>query len=491
VIGSDTPDVTGDSMLTIDGRRVAGAAGTYPVHNPARPGEVVHAAHAASLAQLGEAVAAARRAQPTWAARGFEERLALVTRAADAASALAAERDLARLLSREHGKVLAEASFECATFAFIPATFADAAREALAGRRTPEGMSALSVEPLGVVAAILPFNWPIAVLAMKIVPALLAGNAVVVKVPPTCPGAALEMAAAFAETLPAGLVAALNAPGAELGEALVGHRGVDMVSFTGGVETGRAVMGRAALSLKPVLLELGGNDPAILCPDVTIDDALADRLFSCTFASSGQVCMAIKRLYAPAARVRELVDALLARGAREVLGDPTADGVTLGPVHTARSRDFVEGLLASARAAGATIHRTGQLRDADAASGGYFVVPAVVEGAPPSADIVRREQFAPALPVLAYRDLDDAIAQANDSDYGLSASVWTNDADLATRLASRLEAGTVWINHHGTGATDPRVPFGGWKQSGIGRELAQEGVAAYTRSRAITRHALP
>lgn len=478
-------------MLTIDGRRVAGAAGTYPVHNPARPAEVVHPGHAASLAQLDEAVAAARRAQPAWAARDLDERLALVTRAAEAASAVAAERDLARLLSREHGKVLAEASFECATFAFIPPTFADAAREALAGRRTPEGTSLLSAEPLGVVAAILPFNWPIAVLAMKAVPALLAGNAVVVKVPPTCPGAVLEMAAAFADALPAGLVAALNAPGAALGEALVGHRGVDMVSFTGGIETGRAVMARAALTLKPVLLELGGNDPAIVCPDVTIDDALADRLFSCAFASSGQVCMAIKRLYAPAARVRDLVDALLARGAREVIGDPTADGVTLGPVHTARSRDFVEGLLASAHASGATVHRTGRLREADAGSGGYFVVPAVVEGAPPSADVVRREQFAPALPVLPYRDLDDAIAQANDGDYGLSASLWTHDGALASELATRIEAGTVWINHHGTGATDPRVSFGGWKQSGIGRELGPEGVAAYTRARAVTRHTLP
>lgn len=478
-------------LLTIGARRVAGAAGTYAVTNPARPAEGVLEAPVASLDQLDEAIAAARRAQPAWAALGFEARLAAVTRAAEAAAAVAAERDLARLLTREHGKVLSEASFETATLGFMPVTFADAVREALATRRTPEGMSALSREPVGVVGAILPFNWPVAVLGMKTVPALLAGNAVVVKAPPSCPGAVLEVTAALAEALPPGLVAALNAPGPELGEALVAHPGVDMVSFTGGVTTGRAVMAAAARAPKPALLELGGNDAAILCPDVELGEALVERIFQAAFGSSGQVCMAIKRLYAPRDRVRDLVEALLARAEREVIGDGTAEGVTMGPVHTARSRDFVEGLLAEAASLGARVRRGGRLREQDRDSGGYFVVPAVVEGAPPHAGIVRDEQFAPALPVLPYRDLDDAVAQANATSFGLSASVWTRDDDLATSLAGRLEAGTVWVNHHGTGATDPRMPFGGWKQSGIGRELAPEGVAEYTRARSVTRHVLP
>ena len=478
-------------MLTIGGKREPGAAGSYAVHNPARPAEVVLEAPAASLAQLNDAVAAARRAQPAWAALPFEERLAAVTQAAETAAQGALERDLPRLLCREHGKVLIEAKFEIETFGFVPATFAEAAREALTARRTPEGMSCITAEPVGVVAAILPFNWPVSVLAMKAVPALLAGNALVVKVSPTCPGAALEMAALLAAALPEGLVSALNAPGAELGEALVGHPGVDLVSFTGGVPTGRAVMATAARTLKPVVLELGGNDPAILAPDVAITDALIERLFGCVFGSSGQVCMAIKRLYAPAARVPELVAALVARGARELVGDPLADGVTIGPVHTARSRDFVEGLIAEAAGTGAGVHRTGRLREADQHTGGYFVVPAVIEAPPPRARIVREEQFAPALPVLPYRDLDDAVTQANDSEYGLSASVWTADEALATSLASRLEAGTVWVNHHGTGAVDPRVPFGGWKQSGIGREFGVDGVLAFTRPRGVTRLAAP
>lgn len=478
-------------MLTIAGRREHGAAGSYAVHNPARPAEVVQEAPAASLAQLDAAVAAARRAQAAWAALPFEERLSAVTRAAETAGVAAIERDLPRLLCREHGKVLADASFEVAAFGTFPAVFADAAREVLQVRRTPEGMSVITQEPVGVVAAILPFNWPLAVLGLKAVPALLAGNALVVKAPPSCPGAALEMVALLAQGLPDGLVAGVNAPGAEFGEALVSHPGIDLVSFTGSVATGRAVMTTAARTLKPVVLELGGNDPAILAPDVAITDGLADRLFDCVFPSSGQVCMAIKRLYAPAARVGELVAALVARGAREIVGDPLADGVTLGPVHTARSRDFVEGLLTEAAGCGARVHRTGTLRDADAHTGGYFVLPAVVEAPARETRIVREEQFAPALPVLPYDDLDDAVAQANDSEYGLSASIWTADEVLATSVAARLEAGSVWINHHGTGAVDPRVPFGGWKQSGIGRELGVEGVLAYTRPRGITRHRLP
>lgn len=478
-------------MLIIGGRRERGAAGSYAVYNPARPTEVVLEAPAASMVQLEEAVAAARHAQPAWAALPFEERLAMVSQAFEAAAVAARERHLPLRLSREHGKVLVEANFEVETFGAFPATFADAARAALEPRPTPEGMSCITAEPVGVVAGILPFNWPVSVLGIKAAPSLLAGNALVLKVPPTCPGTALEMAGLLADALPEGLVSAVNAPGAEFGEALVGHPDVDLVSFTGGVPTGRSVMATAGRTLKPVVLELGGNDPAILAPDIEITDTLIERLFGCIFSSSGQVCMAIKRLYAPAAHMPELVAALVERGERELVGDPVAEGVTIGPVHTAHSRDFVEDLIAEAESMGARVHRTGRLRDEDRGSGGYFVVPAVVEAPQPQSRIVREEQFAPALPILPYGDLDEAITQANDSEYGLSASVWTADETLATSIASRLEAGTVWVNHHGTGAVDPRVPFGGWKQSGIGRELGIDGVLAFTRPRGITRHALP
>jgi len=339
--------------------------------------------------------------------------------------------------------------------------------------------------PYGVVAALVPFNWPVSVLGNKLLPALLAGNAVVAKPPPSCPGAVLEVVAVLGEALPEGLVNVVSGPGPELGEALVAHPGVDMVTFTGGVATGRAVMATAARATKPVVLELGGNDPAIVAPDVEIDAGLASKIAEGAFVTSGQVCMAIKRLYVPEARLRDMVDALVERLSVEVVGDGLAEEVTMGPVHTARARERVETMISEALSAGAGVHRAGRVREDDADRGGYFVVPAVVEAPPDSASIVAEEQFAPALPVLGYRDLDEAVSRANDTEYGLCASVWSNDQELASAVARRLEAGTVFVNSHGIGAMDHLVPFGGWKASGLGEELGEEGMAAFTRVRVV------
>jgi acyl-CoA reductase-like NAD-dependent aldehyde dehydrogenase len=479
--------------LVIDGAVVAGGDGNYPVHNPARPSEVVFEAPSASAAQLDAAVGAARRAQPAWAAMDPDERFELVHKAASAAGAAVEAGDLARLLTREHGKVLWEAQFDAGTIAGMASAFAPLAGEALAGRTLPgHGRTTRVVpEPHGVVAAVLPFNWPVSVLGNKILPALFMGNTVVVKTPPSCPGAVLAVAAAMAEMLPAGVVNALNAPGPELGRALVAHGEVDMVSFTGGVPTGRSVMEGAAGGLTPVVLELGGNDPALVAPDVDITDDLADRIFGATFITTGQVCMAIKRLFVPEQKVPAMVEALVARVGREVVGDGLVPEVTMGPIHRAPDRKRIEDMLDDAAARGATVHRPARLRDEDAGSGGYFVSPAIVEGAPDNAVIVAEEQFGPALPVLGYRDMDEALARANDTSYGLCASVWTGDAELAGRLSRSLEAGTIFVNAHGTSAMDHRAPFGGWKHSGFGVELGPEGMLAFTRPRTILEFPAP
>lgn len=471
--------------LVLDGEVVAGGAGSYPVTNPVRPTEVVLEAPAADAAQLDRAVAAARREAAGWAARPLDERVAMVTDAA--ARAAAAGAGLAELLTREHGKILMESVFDTGTIGGMAAPFAPLAAEALAPRVVAEGPSGTEVvhEPAGVVAAILPFNWPVAVMANKVLPALLTGNTVVVKAPPTCPGAVLAAAAALAEGLPPGVVSVLNGPGPELGEALVTHPGVDVVSFTGGPRTGQAVMAAAARRTTPVVLELGGNDPAILAPDVVADDALADQLVSAAFVTSGQVCMAVKRLYVHEDRLASVVDALVARLAAEVVGDGLADGVTMGPVHQAVARDRVERMVADAEAAGARVHRPATVRAEDAEAGGYLVSPAIVESPPPDAAIVRQEQFAPALPVIGYRELDEAVAAANDTEYGLCASIWTGDEALAASVARRLQAGTVFVNCHGMSAMDYRAPMGGWKASGFGLELGPEGMQALTRPKTV------
>ena len=476
--------------LVIDGSVVAGAAGTYPVTNPARPGEVVLDAPATSPNQLDEAVQAARRALNEWSTLSMGDRATAVIAAAAAGVAAVEAGDLARLLTREHGKVYWEAQFDAGTMSGMASGFAPLATDALAARSLGGGTRVEWVSH-GVVGAILPFNWPVSVMANKVLPALLAGNTVVVKAPPTCPGTVLLVAAAMAAVLPSGVLNVINGPDAALGAALVGHPGVDMVSFTGGVATGQAVMAAAAATTKPVVLELGGNDPALLAPDVAVDDALAGRLIEAAFVTSGQVCMAVKRLYVHRDRLEETVAALVDRLSSEVVGDGLADGVTMGPVHLAAARDRVEAFIAEAEQGGAKVHRPGRVRDHDAGQGGYFVSPALVVSPPPGARIVCEEQFAPALPVIPYDDLDQAVAIANDSEFGLCASIWSNDDALAADVAPRLQAGTVFVNTHGITAIDPRAPMGGWKQSGFGVELGPEGMQAFARQRVVVRQPGP
>jgi len=484
-------EVTTGLGLLIDGGVVPGAEGTYAVTNPARPAEVVLRAPATSPEQLDRAVAAARRSQPAWAALAMEQRAAAVIAAAEAGVAAVGAGDLARLLTREHGKTHLEAVFDTATMAGMATAFAPLVAEALAPREVSGGATRIEWVPHGVVAAVLPFNWPVSVMANKVLPALLAGDTVVVKAPPTCPGTVLLVAAAMAAELPSGVLNVLNGPDAALGAALVGHPGVDMVSFTGGVGTGQAVMAAAAATTRPVVLELGGNDAAILAPDVAADRTLAERLVEAAFVTSGQVCMAVKRLYVHRDRLDETVDALADRLAAEVVGDGLAEEVTMGPVHTASARDRVESLLAEAAGAGAAVLRPGRVRAEDAAAGGYFVSPALAVAPPGDSGIVRQEQFAPALPVLPYDDLDAAVDAANDTPFGLCASIWSNDDALAADVASRLSAGTVFVNAHGISNLDMYAPMGGWKRSGFGVELGPEGMQAFARQRVRVRRPAP
>lgn len=474
--------------LVIDGEAVAGGAGRYPVFNPIRPTEVVLEAPSASERQLDDAVRAARRAQPNWAALPVGERAARLTEASALAAGQVDTTALARLLTREHGKVLWESTMDVETLFGMAGAFSPLAEAALVARSTmsPNGTRTLVERvPTGVVGVVVPFNWPVSILGNKVLPALLTGNAVVVKSPPTCPGAVLAAAAALAGQLPPGLLNVLNGPDAALGERLVAHPGIDMVTFTGGPAAGRSVMAGSAGGPKPVVLELGGNDPAIVAPDATIDQSLADRLIAAAFVTSGQVCMAVKRLYVPTHQLGAIVEALVERLSREVIGDGLREEVSMGPVHTPAARRRAEAMVSEAVAGGVRVHRPGAVHQADRDGDGYLVSPAIVENPPPTARVVVDEQFAPLLPVLAYTDLDDAVRQANDTTYGLCASVWSGDPELAGRIAAALEVGSVFINDHGMSAMDHLAPFGGWKSSGVGHELGEEGMQAFTRVRVV------
>src|SRR5580693_7450373 len=433
------------ATLTIGGQPHPGAGASYSVHSPARPAEVVGHAPAADLDQLEAAVQAARRAAAGWRALDVAERVAAVAAAATTAAAQLAGSDAAQLYTREHGKVLAEARFEIDTAPALAAILGAMAEEALAPERIDPQLAypRLQREPYGVAALVLPFNWPLALTMTKLTSALTAGNTAVVKVPPTCPLAALQLGAAFAAGLPPGVVNLLAGPGSELAQALITHPGIDVISLTGGVATGRAVMAAAAPRLTPVLLELGGNDAAIIAPDITVTDELVERLVTATYTTGGQVCMAIKRLYAPTERIAELAEAVLARCDREVVGDGLADETTLGPLHTAAGRDRVAALVADAEARGAAVRTAGWIRDKDADAGGYFALPTVVTDLAPDSALATDEQFGPVLPIFGYDSIDDAVTAANATEFGLTASIWTGDDALAERVAGQLVAGTI------------------------------------------------
>jgi acyl-CoA reductase-like NAD-dependent aldehyde dehydrogenase len=326
--------------------------------------------------------------------------------------------------------------------------------------------------PIGVVAAITPWNFPIMLAAWKIAPALLAGNTIVLKPSPFTPRSSLVMGEVLSEVLPPGVLNVVTG-GDELGRWMTSHPTPRKISFTGSVATGKHVAAAAAPDLKRVTLELGGNDPAILLDDVDVA-AITDKLFTGAFDNSGQICSAIKRVYVPESIHDEVVEALAARAAAAKVGDGMDPASELGPIQNRPQFDRVSGLVADALADGATAVTGGGPIDGP----GYFFQPTILTGIAEGTRIVDEEQFGPALPIISYRDIDEVVARANATNFGLSGSVWSADADRAGAVAEQLDCGTAWVNAHV--ALGPHQPFGGYKWSGVGVENGPWGLAGYT-----------
>ncbi|BEL08094.1 aldehyde dehydrogenase family protein [Actinoplanes sichuanensis] len=457
-----------------------GGAGVIARENPARTTEIVGMVAETPAAAVSEVVREADAEQRTWAARGLPERLGVLSRAAAAIEA--AVEDLATLLARESGKVLGDCRGEIGfavrylrwVVEHAPAAYTDRVVDDALGRVVEQR------RPYGVVAAITPWNAPVILTMLKLAPALAAGNAVVVKPSPLAPLTVTRVIALF--EAPVRVVHG----GADTGAALVGHGLVGKVAFTGGAAGGRAVASLAGDRLTPSVLELGGNDPAVFLDDAPFDDDALDRLVMASFATSGQVCMAAKRLYVPAARLDSFVDAYRAAADRVlVTGDPLADGVTMGPVISAAAQRAAlalrggAALPAGARDGGA-VHDLGRF-EADPEIG-YFVRPSLVVDPDPASPLVTAEQFAPIVPVLGYTSEEQVLAAANAGELGLGASVWSADEERAFAFARRFEAGFTFVNTHNRTGMSLRAPFGGVKRSGWGREYAHEGLAEYVQT---------
>jgi acyl-CoA reductase-like NAD-dependent aldehyde dehydrogenase len=460
--------------LLIGGKLVPGAA-RFDVINPATE-EVYAACPRANLDQLNQAVAAAKAAFPAWKATPLAERAKMLNQLADAIAAHAAQ--LAPILTQEQGKPLGGAHYELAIAAGnIRGFTAMDLPEAVLFEDDKTRIIRQRL-PLGVVAAITPWNFPVIMMVTKLAPALLAGNTIVLKPAPSTPLTTLKIGELCAKIFPAGVVNVI-ADANDLGGALTSHPDVAKIAFTGSTATGRKVMASAAATLKRLTLELGGNDAAIVLDDVDPKE-IAPKLFFAAMVNSGQVCLAAKRIFVHE-KVYDAVCAELAKiaeGAAQLVGNGLNEGVQFGPVQNRMQFEKVRGLIEDARAHGQVI-AGGKPHQGK----GYFIHPTIVSGLPDSARLVCEEQFGPVMPVLKYSSLDEVIARANASEYGLGATVWSKSIERAIEVANRLETGTVWINKHLD--LPPSVPYGGVKQSGFGVELGQQGLEEFTQLRVL------
>ncbi len=439
------------------GGRLADGADVFPVRNPAN-NEITAWAPSCTSDQLDDAVAAARHAQPSWAEDEGKRREALRASARTLEGAIA---DMAALLTSEMGKPISEAQAEIAKTVTRFDYFADLEipREVRTDAVTGRTLTLLRV-PVGVVAVIVPWNYPVNIGVNRMAPALLAGNTIIAKPSEVAPLTTLALGELIAPHFPPGVINVLTG-GGWLGQALSTHPGVDLVSFTGSTETGRKVAEAAGPSLKRTILELGGNDAAVVIEPFDVE-ATARGLVASGFANCGQVCYSVKRVYVPRDRRDALVEKMIEEVERLRVGDGADLATTLGPLATAGQLDRLLEIVDRSVAQGARVVTGGEKLDAP----GNFYAPTLLVDCSDNMPIVTEEQFGPVLPIIAYDDLDEAVRLANSSQYGLAGSIWSSDLPLAEQVAPRLNTSTIWINSHGTMA--PSQPHSGLGWSGTG-----------------------
>lgn len=463
-----------DFTMTIDGQAVAGAK-SFDVLNPANE-QVIAQAPDCSREQLDQAVAAARKAFPAWKATPYAERQKLV---ASIAGVIAANIEpLKRLLTSEQGKTLDGATGDVMGGAAWFGAMSTLELPVKVNEDSEARRSITQHVPIGVVGAIAPWNFPIILAAFKLAPALLAGNTVVLKPSPFTPLTTLKLGELLRGVFPPGVLNVISG-GDDLGPWMTSHPGIDKISFTGSSATGRKVMESASKSLKRITLELGGNDPAIVMGDIDVQ-ATAQQLFWAAFGNSGQICIATKRMYVHKDVYEPLRDALVEYAKTVKVGDGSQQGTQLGPIQNKLQYQRVVSLIQDAKDKGYKF-LTGGLPEEQK---GYFVPVTILDNPPEDSRIVQEEQFGPILPLLKFDNVEDVIGKANATEWGLGASVWSKDEELAMTIAQQIESGNVWINE--SQHLSPLAAFGGHKSSGLGAENGLEGLLEYTNVQTIT-----
>ena len=470
--------------LLIHGEWVGDTGAVLGSVNPASGADNAGVA-AATAEVVAQAVRSGRQAvtDPAWRKLQPHQRGRMLSRLADVIASRTA--DFARTQRVENGKPQSECQAQAVAAEAIYRYYAAVCETTGAELTPPRGnyLSMTSYEPYGVVAAITPWNSPLTMEAQKVAAAIAAGNAVVLKPSEVTPGCALELGrAALDAGIPPGILNVVPGTGAVAGDALVRHPDVRMVSFTGGTESGRRIALAAAAKLMPVALELGGKSPHIVFADADLDAAAA-AVAGGIFEGSGQSCVAGSRLFVQRACLGEVVDKVAAHARRLVVGEPSDARTQMGPLASFAHRERVEGLVASARAEGGQVLTGGRRPESAGLDAGAYYEPTVIAGLPNTATVCQQEIFGPVLCVLPFDDEDDLVAQANDSAFGLAAGIWTASYPRAWRVAQRLEAGTVWINTYKQLSIS--TPFGGFKDSGLGREKGIAGMRLYQQQKSV------
>lgn len=465
--------------MTIGGEPVEGELPDLAVTNPATEAVIAHAP-SASREQLDRAVDAARAAYASWSGSTADQRREVVSALAQRLEDRADE--LAVLLTREQGKPLANAKTEVLRSAMwarelSQLTIDEAALDDEVLVENEQQRVVLRRIPLGVVGAIVPWNFPVSLAVWKIAPALLTGNTIIVKPSPNTPLTGLHLGELLRDVVPAGVLNVVTG-GHDLGAWMTSHPGIDKIAFTGSTATGKKVMASASERLTRVTLELGGNDPAIVLPDVDVART-ATRLFWACFGNSGQYCLATKRLYVHEDIFDEFAEHLVALANSVRIGDGLDEATQLGPLQNHAQYDIVQGFIQESRERGD--HFLVEVPVSHPR--GYFIGPVVISRPPEDSRLVTEEPFGPIVPLLSFTDIDDVVSRANASPYGLGASVWSDDQRKAHDIARRIDSGVVWVNDVQT--LLPHFPMGGHRESGIGRENGVDGLREYTNTQSL------
>ncbi|MCW3038698.1 MAG: aldehyde dehydrogenase [Solirubrobacterales bacterium] len=475
-------------QMFIDGKDVD-APEAYEIRSPATE-ELVSTMAKGSVSHADAAVDAARRAfeSGSWSRMPKEDRSAIMTRIA---TRLGDELDeLIELETCANGATVRQATgFHCGLASPHFLYFAEQAltyefERAIATKPYPtHSVNTIVREPIGVCAAIVPWNFPLVLGIWKIGPALAAGNSIVVKPDEKTPLSLLRLAQiAHEEGVPDGVFNIVTGDGAEVGARLASHPDVDKVAFTGSTAIGREIMRLASGTVKKVSLELGGKAPVIMLDDADLSYSADGALFGCMLYS-GQICESGTRLFVPRSRHDEIVAKLVERASTITLGDPTDFDTDMGPVVSARQRDRILAYLEQAKADGATFALGGGVPEGEQYAKGFWIEPTIITDVTNDMQIAREEIFGPVMVVIPYDTEKEAIELANDNEYGLTAGLWSTDLERALEVGEQLRAGTVWINNWH--AVDPALPFGGYKQSGVGRELGPDALNEYTEAKHI------